>query len=101
MEYLLIKKLLTAVADAQKLVNGYLDGFPGLKKWREDSRRHAKDHGYVKNYVGRIRHLPKVKKIYSKFGEKMMDWRFRKSLTEQGYSDLEKTQKLKGIKEMM
>jgi len=75
-----------AVKDAQKLVNGYLDGFPGLKKWREDSRRHAKDHGFVKNYVGRIRHLPKVKKIYSKFGEKMMDWRFRKSLTEQGYS---------------
>ena len=74
------------IKDAQSLVDGYLDGFPGLKKWRETSRRHAKDHGYIENFVGRKRHLPRVKQIYSKYGEKMMDWRFRKSLTEQGYS---------------
>ena len=28
----------------------------------------------------------KVKKIYEKFGEKMMDWRFRKDLENQGYN---------------
>jgi len=64
--------------EAEKLVAGYLDGFPDLKKWRENSRRQVKDHGYIKNYVGRIRHLPKVSRIYSKFGDQMMDWRFRK-----------------------
>ncbi len=48
--------------EAEKLVAGYLDGFPDLKKWRENSRRQVKDHGYIKNYVGRIRHLPKVKR---------------------------------------
>ena len=67
---------------AEKLVAGYLDGFPDLKRWREDSRRQVKDHGYIKNYVGRIRHLPKVKKIYEKFGERIMDWRFRNELSD-------------------
>jgi DNA polymerase-1 len=70
---------------AEGLIKGYLDGFPGLRDWRENSRRQIKDHGYIKNYVGRIRHLPKVQRIYSKFGEKMMDWRFRKNLENQGH----------------
>lgn len=69
--------------EAEKLVAGYLDGFPDLKKWRENSRRQVKDNGYIKNYVGRIRHLPKVKKIYEKFGERIMDWRFRNQLSDQ------------------
>jgi DNA polymerase I-like protein with 3'-5' exonuclease and polymerase domains len=43
----------------------------------------VKAHGYIKNYVGRIRHLPKVTKIYEKFGERIMDWRFRNQLSEQ------------------
>ena len=43
----------------------------------------VKDHGYIKNYVGRVRHLPKVKKIFGKYGDQMMDWRFRQSITPQ------------------
>ena len=70
---------------AEGLIKGYLEGFPGLAKWRENSRRQVKDNGFIKNYVGRIRHLPRVKKIYDKFGERMMDWRFRKDLEAQGY----------------
>ena len=68
---------------AEDLIKGYLEGFPGLAKWRENSRRQVKDHGFIKNYVGRVRHLPRVQKIYSKFGDRMMDWRFRKDLEQQ------------------
>jgi|TARA_R100000030_G_scaffold32240_2_gene23836 DNA polymerase I-like protein with 3'-5' exonuclease and polymerase domains len=68
---------------AEDLIKGYLDGFPQLKEWRENSRKQVKDHGYIKNYVGRIRHIPKVKKIYEKFGERILDWRFRSQLSEQ------------------
>jgi len=68
---------------AEGLIQGYLDGFPQLKEWRENSRRQVKDHGFIKNYVGRVRHLPRVKKIYDKFGDRMMDWRFRKELEAQ------------------
>ena len=65
---------------AEELVQGYLNGFPQLKEWRERSREQVKAHGQITNFVGRVRHLPKVKKIYSKFGDRMMDWRFRKEL---------------------
>jgi DNA polymerase I-like protein with 3'-5' exonuclease and polymerase domains len=68
---------------AEGLIKGYLDGFPQLKEWRENSRKQVKDYGYIKNYVGRIRHIPKVKRIYEKFGERILDWRFRNQLSEQ------------------
>ena len=70
---------------AEALIKGYLDGFPELADWRANSRKFVKNNGFIKNYVGRVRHLPKVKKIFEKFGERMMDWRFRKGLEEQGY----------------
>lgn len=68
---------------AKELVAGYLDGFPQLKEWRENSRLQVKAHGFIKNYVGRVRHLPKVQKIYMKYQDKMLDWRFRKELEQQ------------------
>lgn len=66
--------------EAEKLVEGYLNGFPQLKEWRVNSRNQIKTHGYIVNKVGRIRHLPKVKQIFDKFGDQLMDWRFRKDL---------------------
>lgn len=69
--------------EADVLVNAYLDGFPGLKNWRERSREFVKKNGYIKNKVGRIRHLPVVKEIYSSMEDKIMDWRVRKELEQQ------------------
>ena len=59
--------------EADILVQGYLDGFPQLKEWRVNSRTQVKAHGYIKNYVGRVRHLPKVNKIFEKFGDALID----------------------------
>jgi DNA polymerase I-like protein with 3'-5' exonuclease and polymerase domains len=69
--------------EAQALVDGYLNGFPQLKEWRERSREEVKAYGRIQNYVGRIRHLPKVQRLYDKVGDRMMDWRFRKELETQ------------------
>jgi len=66
--------------EAERLIKGYLDGFPQLAEWRERSREEVKAYGRITNYVGRIRHLPRVKQYYEKFDNKLMDWRFRKSL---------------------
>ena len=67
--------------EGERLVEGYLDGFPELRKWREDSRKFIKEHGYIKNKVGRVRHLPQAKEIYAALGDKLIeDWRFRKDL---------------------
>ena len=78
--YALSKTLDVSQKEAEKLIAGYLDGFPQLKEWRENSRLQVKQHGYIKNYVGRVRHLPKVALIYAKYGEQLLDWRFRKQL---------------------
>ena len=68
---------------AEGLVKGYLDGFPQLKEWRERSREQVKAYGRITNYVGRVRHLPKVKRLYESFDNRLMDWRFRKQLETQ------------------
>ena len=68
---------------AEELIKGYLNGFPQLKEWRENSRLQVKAHGWIKNHVGRIRHLPKVHKIYAKYQDQFLDWRFRKNLEPQ------------------
>lgn len=80
--YALSKTLDISQKEAEKLVEGYLNGFPQLKEWRVNSRNQVKTHGFITNKVGRIRHLPKVKQIFTKYGDQVMDWRFRKDLEE-------------------
>ena len=69
--------------DAKKLVDGYLNGFPELKKWMERSKKQAKEKGFVSTQVGRIRHLPKVKAIYDKIGDDLLDWNIKKEMERQ------------------
>jgi DNA polymerase I-like protein with 3'-5' exonuclease and polymerase domains len=79
--YALAMSLGVPKEEGQRLVEGYLDGFPQLREWRENSRKFVKENGYIKNKVGRIRHLPQAKEIYSAFGDKIIeDWRFRKDI---------------------
>jgi DNA polymerase-1 len=67
--------------EGERLVEGYLNGFPQLREWRENSRKFVKANGYIKNKVGRIRHLPKAKEIHEAFGDKILDdWKFRKGI---------------------
>jgi len=68
--------------EAKVLIDGYFEGFPELKKWFDSSRELAKTQGYVKTQVGRIRHLPKVKRIYDSIGDGILDWKVRKELEE-------------------
>ena len=79
--YALAMTLGIPTKEADKLVEGYLEGFPELKKWREDSRAFVKANGYIKNKVGRIRHLPIAKEVYeSPIKDGLLDWRVRKDL---------------------
>ena len=66
--------------EGTRLVEGYLDGLPDLRKWREESRAFVKEHGYIKNKVGRIRHLPVAKEVYSAMGDGLLDWKIKKNL---------------------
>ena len=80
--YALAMSLGVSKEEGLRLYNGYLNGFPKLREWIENSRAFVKTHGYIKNQVGRIRHLPKVKQIYEKFGDRIMDYKFRKELSD-------------------
>lgn len=80
--YALGKTLNIPQADAEVLYNGYLNGFPGLKNWINTSRAFVIENGYIKNKVGRIRHLPEVRNIHHHFQDKLMDPRFRRALFE-------------------
>ena len=68
---------------AEGLIKGYLDGFPGLRDWRKNSRLKVRKEGMIKNYVGRVRHLPKVTRVEKAWGTdsygvcNVMNWRFR------------------------
>lgn len=82
--YALAMSLGVSREEGERLVEGYLDGFPELRKWRENSRKFVKEHGYIKNKVGRIRHLPQAKEIYAAFGDRLIeDWRFRKQIEQE------------------
>ena len=69
--------------EAQALVDGYLGGFPSLAAWMNRSREFATKHGYIKNKLGRIRHLPNLKKIHDAFQDQILNWKFKKDLERQ------------------
>lgn len=74
------KTLGVSTEEAQELIDGYLDGFPNLKKWMEDSRYQAKHYGFVRSEAGRVRHLPRVKELYKKHGDQLLNFMYRKKL---------------------
>lgn len=59
--------------EAQRLIDGYLEGFPELAKWMSDTHLKVQAFGYIKNKTGRIRHLDRVKAIYEKFEDNLID----------------------------
>lgn len=81
--YALGKKLEIGTKKGQALVDGYLDGFPELKKWYYNTHEKLYRDGKITNYVGRIRHLQRGKEIYDMFGENILKGQFRQSLVEQ------------------
>lgn len=78
--YALSKTLGVDEKEAQKLYDGYLDGFPELKKWMEQSKKDAQYKGFVTTKTGRVRHLDKVKNIHKKHGEKILDYKYKAEL---------------------
>jgi len=62
-----------SLPEAQRLIDGYLEGFPELAKWMSDTHLKVQTFGYIKNKTGRIRHLDRVKAIYEKFEDNLID----------------------------
>ena len=100
--YALGKALGISTKEAAKLIEGYLAGFPDLKRWMDESDKQAQLHGFVTSEAGRVRHLPKVKHLYKLHGTKLKDFKYRNkllaNLKRQGYSKDEAKKTVDGWK---
>jgi DNA polymerase I-like protein with 3'-5' exonuclease and polymerase domains len=74
------KTLGISTEEAQEKIDNYLGEFSDLHKWMIDSEIQVQQHGFIRSEVGRIRHLPKVKELYAKHGDKLLDWKYRSKL---------------------
>ncbi len=79
--YALGKTLDIPTDEAEELVEGYLSAYPMLRAWMESSKEKAQTKGFVTSELGRVRHLGAVKKIYSQFGDKLLNFKFRNKLS--------------------
>jgi DNA polymerase I-like protein with 3'-5' exonuclease and polymerase domains len=78
--YQISRVLDITVEEAQDLIDAYLEAFKQLAIWMAESKEFVQKNGYIKTKSGRVRHLPKVKQLYSKYGDKLLDFKFRKHL---------------------
>lgn len=60
-------------AEGDALVEAYLDAFPDLRNWMQDSQSFVLEHGYIKSQAGRIRHLKRAKEYHAKYGSELLD----------------------------
>lgn len=55
--FLLSKTLDIGQKEAERLIEQYLNAYPKLKKWMEESNKRCKDTGIIRSQAGRIRHM--------------------------------------------
>jgi len=58
------------VEEAEEFIKGWLDNYPGVKKWMRNQIRFCEEHEYVKNMFGRKRRLPDINSEYKGFKKK-------------------------------
>lgn len=57
--------------EAQDIINRYLDAYPDLKQYMTRQEIAAQNHGKVKTEFGRVRHLPKAREYWQKYGKRI------------------------------
>lgn len=78
--YALGKTLDIPTEDAEKLVENYLGAYPELSGWIATTKDKVRKDGYIATQVGRVRHLPKVKALYKKHKDKLLDYKYRNKI---------------------
>lgn len=78
-------------AEAQKLIDDYLNAYPKLGDYIRSCHMSAKTKGFVKTKFGRIRHLGSAKNIYEKYGDRLLkDYMYVKRFNLQAHKSLYK-----------
>ncbi len=77
-KYRISQVLKCSIDEADELVQGYLDAFPGIKSFIENTHKQVKLTGMVKTIFGRIRHLHEAKRMYNYYTDALLDIRWAK-----------------------
>jgi DNA polymerase-1 len=80
-EFKLAKSLDISEDKAAEIISNYFKAFPGLKSKMDKYLREVKTTGKVTSKFGRVRHLPRAKEIYEKFGDGILDFRNLKKIS--------------------
>ncbi len=73
--------------DAKEIIQDYLDTYPGLKDYMQNQEEDAYKNGMVYTRFGRVRHLPKAKELYKKYGKRLFNKkRLTSQILKEGYS---------------
>jgi DNA polymerase I-like protein with 3'-5' exonuclease and polymerase domains len=80
-EFKLAKSLDISEDKAAEIIANYFKAFPGLKAKMDKYLREVKTTGKVTSKFGRVRHLPRAKEIYQKFGDGILDFRNLKRIS--------------------
>ena len=54
------EKMKLSIEEAQKLLSDFFAGFPGIKKWIDETESNARKYGFVEDLWGRRRRLPDI-----------------------------------------
>ncbi len=80
-EFKLAKSLDISEDKAAEIITNYFKAFPGLKAKMDKYLKEVKTTGKVTSKFGRVRHLPRAKEIYQKFGDGILDFRNLKKIS--------------------
>jgi len=80
-EFKLAKSLDISEDKAAEIIANYFKAFPGLKAKMDKYLKEVKTTGKVTSKFGRVRHLPRAKEIYEKFGDGVLDFRNLKRIS--------------------
>ncbi len=81
--------------EAQEKIDNYFKAFPNLKKAMDGYMEQAKKYGKVTSKFGRVRHLPRAKLIYDKYGDDLLDSNKMKQLCKKHYKSFADLKDLK------
>lgn len=68
-----------AYFEGQEIIDNYLNNFPNLRKYMNRCDYMAKNYGFVKTELGRVRHLKEVRSIYVLYTDKVLDTKWART----------------------
>lgn len=80
-EFKLAKSLNISEEKAAEIISNYFKAFPGLKAKMDKYLHEVKTTGKVTSKFGRVRHLPRAKEIYQRFGDGILDFKNLKRIS--------------------